>query len=55
MIQRLKDGSAPPENGHLLKKELGDRVTLVDIENAGHLQPLEAPGPVAEAIISFAR
>jgi pimeloyl-ACP methyl ester carboxylesterase len=55
VIQGLKDEAAPVENGHLLKEELGDRVTLVDIPEAGHLQPLEAPGPVADAIIAFAR
>jgi pimeloyl-ACP methyl ester carboxylesterase len=54
-IQGLNDAAAPVENGHLLKEELGDRVTLVDIPGAGHLQPLEAPGPVADAIISFVR
>lgn len=47
VIQGLQDEAAPIENGHLLKQELGDRVTLVDIPAAGHLQPLEAPGPVA--------
>lgn len=55
VIQGLKDEAAPAENGHLLKKELGDRVTVVDIPDAGHLQPLEAPGPVAEAVIAVAR
>ncbi len=55
VIQGTKDQSAPVANGHLLKEELGDRVTLVDIADAGHLQPLEAPGPVAEAIIAFVR
>jgi pimeloyl-ACP methyl ester carboxylesterase len=55
VIQGTKDAAAPAENGHLLKEELGDRVTLVDIPGAGHLQPLEAPQPIAEAIIAFAR
>jgi pimeloyl-ACP methyl ester carboxylesterase len=55
VIQGLKDEAAPTENGHLLKGELGDRVTLVDIPDAGHLQPLEVPEPVAQAIIAFAR
>jgi pimeloyl-ACP methyl ester carboxylesterase len=55
VIQGLKDEAAPPENGHLLKQELGDRVTVVDIPDAGHLQPLEAPAPVAAAILSFLR
>jgi pimeloyl-ACP methyl ester carboxylesterase len=55
VIQGLKDEAAPAANGHLLKEELGDRVTVVDIAGAGHLQPLEAPRPVADAIIAFAR
>lgn len=55
VIQGLKDAAAPAENGHLLKEELGERVTLVDIPGAGHLQPLEAPGPLADAVIAFAR
>ena len=55
VIQGLKDEAAPAENGHLLKEELGDRVTVVDIPNAGHLQPLEAPQPVAAAVVAFAR
>jgi pimeloyl-ACP methyl ester carboxylesterase len=55
VIQGMKDEAAPVENGHLLKEELGERGTVVDIPNAGHLQPLEAPGPVAETVIAFAR
>jgi pimeloyl-ACP methyl ester carboxylesterase len=55
VIQGLKDHAAPVENGHLLREELGERVTIIDIPNAGHLQPLEAPGPVADATIAFAR
>jgi predicted membrane protein len=53
VVQGLNDQSAPPANGHLLQEELGDRVTLVDIPNAGHLQPLEAPSAVADAVVSF--
>jgi pimeloyl-ACP methyl ester carboxylesterase len=55
VIQGLDDEAAPIANGHLLKQELGDRVTLVDIPGAGHLQPLEAPGPVVDAIKAFVR
>jgi len=55
VIQGIKDEAAPVENGRLLKEELGERVTVVDIPNAGHLQPREAPGPVADAVIAFAR
>lgn len=55
VIQGLADEAAPAANGHLLQEELGDRVTLIDIAGAGHLQPVEAPKPVADAIVSFAR
>jgi pimeloyl-ACP methyl ester carboxylesterase len=54
VIQGVKDETAPVEIGHLLE-EFGARVTVVDIPNARHLQPVEAAGPVAEAVIGFAR
>jgi hypothetical protein len=47
VIQGLNDEVAPAENGYSLKAELGDRVTGVDIPNAGHLQPLQAPKEVS--------
>jgi pimeloyl-ACP methyl ester carboxylesterase len=53
VIQGLSDEVAPVENGHLLARELDGRVTVVDVPGAGHLQPLEAPGPVAAAVIEF--
>ena len=53
VIQGLSDRVAPVENGRMLKDELGDRVTVVEIPHAGHLQPLEAPQPVADAVIAF--
>jgi len=31
-----------------------DLQEVANIPNAGHPQPLEAPGPVAEAVIAFA-
>lgn len=55
VVQGLDDAAAPAENGHLLAEELGDRVTLVDVPGVGHLQPLEAPGAVADAVVAFAR
>jgi pimeloyl-ACP methyl ester carboxylesterase len=55
VVQGTKDEAAPVANGHLLKEELGDRVTVVDVPDAGHLQPIEAPGPVAQAVIAFVR
>jgi pimeloyl-ACP methyl ester carboxylesterase len=55
VVQDLNDEIAPVKNGYLLKEELGQRVTPRDIPNAGHLQPLEAPQPVANAVLAFAR
>jgi hypothetical protein len=37
VVQGANDQAAPPENGILLKKELGDRATLKEIP-AGHLR-----------------
>ena len=53
VIQGLADRAAPPENGRLLKAELGERATLVELPGVGHLQPIQAPGAVAYAVIPF--
>jgi pimeloyl-ACP methyl ester carboxylesterase len=37
VVQGTDDQIAPPENGELLKQELGARVTLVSLPGAGHL------------------
>jgi pimeloyl-ACP methyl ester carboxylesterase len=37
------------------KKELGDRVTLVEIPKAGHLVLVEQPQKVADEVVSFLR
>jgi len=55
VIQGLQDTVAPPENGRMMKAELGDRVELVDIDGAGHALLPEQPEKIAEAIIAFAR
>jgi len=55
VIHCLKDEAAPAENGHLLKRELGDRVTVVDLPDVGHLPPIEAPESVSAAGIAFTR
>jgi pimeloyl-ACP methyl ester carboxylesterase len=51
--QRAEDQIAPPENGVLLKEELGDRATLVNVPGAAHLLPLEQPETTASHVISF--
>jgi pimeloyl-ACP methyl ester carboxylesterase len=55
VVQGADDQAAPPENGVLLKKELGDRVTLVEIPKAGHLVLVEQPEKVAGEVVSFLR
>jgi pimeloyl-ACP methyl ester carboxylesterase len=55
VIQGLADVSAPPGNGRMIKEELGDRATLVDLPNIGHALPVEDPGTVAEAILAHLR
>jgi pimeloyl-ACP methyl ester carboxylesterase len=55
VIQGLQDVVAPPENGHMMKQEMSDRVELVDIDGAGHAMLPEQPEAIAAAIVSFAR
>lgn len=52
IIQGLADVSAPPENGRLLKAEIGDRAVLVELPGIGHALPVEDPGTVADTIIA---
>jgi pimeloyl-ACP methyl ester carboxylesterase len=54
VIQGLQDTVAPPENGHMMKDEMGDRVELIDIDGAGHAMLPEQPEAIAAAIIRFA-
>ncbi len=53
VLQGADDQAAPPENGMLLKQELGERVTLVEMPKAGHLVLVEQPQQVADAVLSF--
>jgi pimeloyl-ACP methyl ester carboxylesterase len=55
VIQGLQDTVAPPENGRLMKAELGDRVELLEIDGAGHALLPEQPEKIAAATIAFAR
>jgi pimeloyl-ACP methyl ester carboxylesterase len=55
ILQGAADQIAPPENGVLLQKELGDRATLVNVAGAAHLLPLEQPETTASHMISFIR
>jgi pimeloyl-ACP methyl ester carboxylesterase len=55
ILQGADDQIAPPENGVLLQKELGNRATLVNVPGAAHLLPLEQPETSASHMISFLR
>lgn len=55
IVQGLDDKTAPPENGIRMQAEFGERVTLVNLENAGHLMGMEQPRATADAIIQFLR
>jgi pimeloyl-ACP methyl ester carboxylesterase len=54
VIQGLQDTVAPPENGRMMKAEMGDRVEVIDIDGAGHALLPEQPEKIAEAIVTFA-
>jgi pimeloyl-ACP methyl ester carboxylesterase len=53
IIQGAADVAAPPENGRLLKEEIGDRAELCDLPGVGHSVAIEAPDEVAAAIIDY--
>ena len=55
IVQGLCDVSAPPGNGRLLKQEIGERATLVELEGIGHAVPVEDPISVAAPVIAFLR
>jgi pimeloyl-ACP methyl ester carboxylesterase len=52
IVQGLADVAAPPENGRSLKREIGDRATLIELEGVGHSVPIEAPDAVADVILA---
>lgn len=52
VIQALEDKIAPPEHtSDILEKELGARVHVVRLENAGHALLPERPNAIAQAIL----
>ena len=53
VVQGLADPISPPHLGHALREQLGDRVRVADIPDAGHMIFQEQPDAVAEAMISF--
>jgi pimeloyl-ACP methyl ester carboxylesterase len=55
VVQGLDDKVAVPENGRMLREEFPDRVRLVELEDAGHMLPIEKPDAVAAHIVRFLR
>jgi pimeloyl-ACP methyl ester carboxylesterase len=55
IVQGLADVSALPANGRLLKEEIGDRATLVELEGIGHAVPIEDPAAVAAVVVDWLR
>jgi pimeloyl-ACP methyl ester carboxylesterase len=53
VVQGLDDRIAPPANGRDLAVAHADRVTLVEIEHAGHALLPEQPADVAAAVLGF--
>ncbi len=53
VVQGTEDQIALPQNGELLKEEMGVRVTLVSFPGAGHLFLVTEPKKVAAAVVSF--
>ena len=53
ILQGAADVSAPPENGHRLKAQIGDRATLVDLPGIGHAVPIEDPQAVAAEMLAY--
>jgi pimeloyl-ACP methyl ester carboxylesterase len=53
VVQGLEDEIAPPANGRMLVEALGERVSLVELEDAGHALLVEQPQAVAAALADF--
>jgi pimeloyl-ACP methyl ester carboxylesterase len=53
IVQGLADVSAPPQNGRLLKEEVGERATLVELPGVGHSLVVEAPDEVAKPVLAY--
>ena len=55
IVQGRHDVIAPAENGLSLQEQFPDRATLVWVEDAGHMLPVEQPAAVAEQVVAFLR
>jgi pimeloyl-ACP methyl ester carboxylesterase len=53
VVQGLQDRFAVPENGRAFRDKFPDRVTLVELDGAGHALLPEVPGELAAAVIGY--
>lgn len=53
VVQGTADVVAPPSNGRALAAELGERVRVVEVVDAGHALLVERPDEVADAVLAF--
>ena len=55
ILQGANDQASPPQNGEMLKADLGDRATLVTLSGAGHLVVVTKPDVVTKEVVQFIR
>jgi pimeloyl-ACP methyl ester carboxylesterase len=55
VVQPMQDTVATPVNARMLKEEFKERITVVEIEDAGHALLPEQPEAVARAVIGYLR
>ncbi len=53
VVQAMQDAIAPPVNAKALLDAAPDRMTLVEIDNAGHAMLPEQPDAIAKAVIDW--
>ncbi len=53
LVQALEDPVAPPSNAAVLKRDLGDRLTLVALPHASHAMLPEQPAAIAAVLIQY--
>jgi S-formylglutathione hydrolase len=53
VVQGMQDLTAPPANAELLRDEFADRVSVYELDGAGHAMLPERPAEIAEAIVDW--
>jgi len=53
LVQALEDPIAPPANAAALKRDLGDRLSLVGLPHASHAMLPEEPAAIAAVLVAY--